>query len=306
MSPTQTESMVRVPGGAFAMGSDAHYADEAPVHRRDVDAFLLDVAPVTNREFRRFVEATGYVTDAERVPSAADYPGVPPALLVPGSAVFRRPSGGVDLDVPTWWEYVPGACWHAPEGPSSDIDDRLDHPVVQVSLHDAQAYSAWCGKRLPTEAEWERAAWAGTDAEFAWGDELRPGGRWMANTWPGPSFPEVADPDREPGTSAVGSFPPNAWGLLDLIGNVWEWTTDRYEPGHSVAGACCGAPRPAVVDPLHLGPPLMVLKGGSFLCAENYCRRYRPAARIPQAADSSASNVGFRCAADPDPQEDLP
>jgi formylglycine-generating enzyme required for sulfatase activity len=304
MSRIRTESMVRVPGGAFPMGSDTHYADEAPLHRRDVGVFLLDVAPVTNRQFRRFVETTGYVTDAEREPSAADYAGVPPELLTPGSAVFRLPSRSVDLGVPTWREYVPGACWHSPEGPGSDVGDRADHPVVHVSLNDAEAYAAWCGKRLPTEAEWERAARAGTESEFPWGDVLRPGEQWMANTWPGPSFPDVADPDRAPGTSPVGSFPPNAWGLVDLIGNVWEWTTDRYEPGHRAPRSCCGAPRPATVDPLHVGPPLNVLKGGSFLCAANYCRRYRPAARIPQAADSSASNVGFRCAADPDTHED--
>jgi formylglycine-generating enzyme len=300
MTTVPTATMVRVPAGEFTMGSDSHYADEAPAHRRHVDAFRLDVSPVTNREFWQFVEQAGYVTDAESLPSPADYPGVDPALLVPGSAVFRRPVGEVDLAIPTWWEYGPGACWHAPEGPGSDVEDRLDHPVVHVSLNDARAYAAWCGKRLPSEAEWERAARAGSeDSEFAWGSELRPEGEWMANTWPGP-FPDCAETGRRPGTTAIGSYPPNAWGLLDMIGNVWEWTTDPYADGHPVPRACCAGRRAPAVDPLAVGPPLIVLKGGSFLCAENYCRRYRPAARIPQAADSSSSNVGFRCAADLD------
>jgi formylglycine-generating enzyme required for sulfatase activity len=303
MTTVPTSTMVRVPGGAFTMGSDSHYADEAPAHTRSVGDFLLDAIPVTNRDFRCFVEQTGYVTDAERAPSPAHYPGVDPWLLVAGSAVFRRPVGKVDLGVPTWWEYVPGACWHAPEGPGSAVVDRLDHPVVHVSLNDARVYADWCGKRLPSEAEWERAARAGSeDSEFPWGGELHPEGRWMANTWPG-LFPECAAGERPPGTSVVGSYPPNAWGLLDMIGNVWEWTTDPYQERHRVAAACCGGTRATVTDPLAVGPPLTVLKGGSFLCAENYCRRYRPAARIPQAADSSSSNVGFRCAADIDPQE---
>jgi formylglycine-generating enzyme required for sulfatase activity len=303
MTTVPTSTMVGVPAGTFTMGSDSHYADEAPAHRRSVGDFLLDATPVTNREFRRFVEETGYATDAERPPSRSEHPGVDPALLVPGSAVFRRPVGEVDLADPTWWEYVPGACWHAPDGPGSSVEDRLDHPVVHVSLTDARAYAGWCGKRLPSEAEWERAARAGSDdTEFAWGSELRPAGRWMANTWPG-LFPDGSEPDRTPGTTAVGSYPANAWGLRDMIGNVWEWTTDRYEEGHRVPGACCAGTRATVVDPLAPGPPLMVLKGGSFLCAENYCRRYRPAARIPQATDSSSSNVGFRCAADLESRE---
>jgi sulfatase modifying factor 1 len=299
MPTVLTPTPVRVPGRAFRMGSDSHYADEAPAHVREVGDFLLDVTPVTNAQFQRFVEDTGYVTDAERPPSPADYPGVPAAMLTAGSAVFRRPSGPVDLDVPTWWEYVAGACWFAPDGLGSDLLGKDDHPVVHVSRNDALSYAAWCGKRLPSEAEWERAARAGDAAgEFAWGDELRPGGTSMANTWPGVTFPDLPAGHGEPGTTPVGSFPANPLGLLDMIGNVWEWTSDRYEPGHTVVAACCAGTRTPVTDPLAVGPPSYVLKGGSFLCAQNYCRRYRPAARIPQAADSSSSNVGFRCAAD--------
>lgn len=301
---TVTSTVVRIPGGAFRMGSDEHYADEAPAHEREVDAFLLDVTPVTNAQFRRFVEDTGYLTDAERTPSRADYPGVPAERLTAGSAVFRRPSAPIDLHAPTWWEYVAGACWHAPEGPGSDLLGKDDHPVVHISRGDALSYAAWCGKRLPTEAEWERAGRAGDDlSEFAWGGDLRPGGRAMANIWPGSDFPELPPGSPEPGTRPVGGFAANAFGLLDMIGNVWEWTSDRYDARHVVAPACCADTRTPVADPLAVGPPLYVLKGGSYLCAENYCRRYRPAARIPQAADSSSSNVGFRCAADVDDSE---
>lgn len=295
----RTSAMVPVPGGTFRMGSDGHYADEAPAHVRQVGDFLLDVTPVTTAQFRRFVDSTGYVTDAERPPSRADYPGVPAARLTAGSAVFRRPRRPVDLGVPVWWEYVAGACWRAPEGPGSAVGGREKHPVTHVSRNDALAYAAWCGKRLPTEVEWERAARAeDAGSEFAWGDELRPGGTAMANTWPGTTFPDLPPGSSEPGTTPVGSFVANGFGLLDMIGNVWEWTNDLYQPGHPVTSACCTGTRPAAADPLAVGPPLHVLKGGSFLCAENYCRRYRPAARSPQAADSSSSNVGFRCAAD--------
>jgi formylglycine-generating enzyme required for sulfatase activity len=218
-------------------------------------------------------------------------------MLRAGSAVFRRPAGPVDLAAPSWWDYVAGASWQSPEGPGSDLAGRLDHPVVHISYRDAQAYAAWAGKRLPTEAEWERAARGGLDGlDYAWGTDLRPGGQDMANTWPAGEFPALQSGARQPGTTPAGQFPANGYGLYDMIGNVWEWTTTFYQPGHSLAQPCCGgADVPA--DPLRVGAALRAVKGGSFLCAANYCARYRPAARIPQAEDGAASNIGFRCAA---------
>jgi formylglycine-generating enzyme required for sulfatase activity len=295
---TTVGEMTWIPGGNYLMGCDDEYPDEVPAHPVDVDGFWLDVTPVTNRAFGAFVRATGYRTVAERGPDPRDYPGVSRELLVPGSAVFTLPTGPVDLQVPTWWQYVPGACWSAPGGPGSVAADP-DAPVTHVGLQDARAYATWAGKRLPSEAEWERAARGGLDgARYAWGNEPRPGGAAKAHTWPG-QFPTLPPGSPPPGPARVGGFPPNGYGLLDIIGNVWEWTTDHYQPGHTVAKPCCGSgrhgPTPAA-DPLQQGAPLRVLKGGSYLCADNYCHRYRPAARIPQAEDSSASNVGFRCA----------
>jgi sulfatase modifying factor 1 len=295
----KTTAMVSVPAGDFWMGSDIGYPDEAPAHLRRTSAILLDVSPVTNAQFSRFVEATGHVTSAERARawSAAPLAASSPADLA-GSAVFTRPEGPVDLDEGGWWTFVPGASWRAPEGPGSDIGHRLDHPVVHVSLDDASAYAGWCGKRLPTEAEWEFAARGGLDRqEFAWGDELEPGGLPQANTWPNGRFPTWDGAGRPPGTTPVGSYPANGYGLLDMIGNVWEWTSDRYQPRHAPQRACCG-PEREPADPLARVRPTHVLKGGSYLCAPNYCRRYRPAARIPLATNDTASNVGFRCVAD--------
>lgn len=293
----RTSDMVLVPAGTFWMGSEDGYADEAPVHQRDTQAFLLDSTPVTNAEFARFVEATGHITSAERAPAWAGR-GASPTAVVAGSAVFHPAKGPVDLTTGEWWTFVPGACWWAPEGPGSDVRDRSEHPVVHVSHGDASAYARWCGKRLPTEAEWERAARGGLDRqEFAWGVELEPGGVPMANTWPNDCFPTWDGTGDRPGTTPVGIYPTNGYGLFDMIGNVWEWTTDRYEPQHVPPGACCGS-HGASTDPLAVVRPTLVLKGGSYLCASNFCRRYRPAARIPLSADDTASNVGFRCAAD--------
>ena len=281
------------------MGSDDGYPEEAPRHRVRVDAFRLDRGPVTNRAFRRFVDATGYVTEAERPPPTSRYPGIRPEQLRAGSAVFTVPDTAVDLRVPTWWSYVPGACWWAPEGPGSDLGDRLDHPVVHVSHADASAYAAWTGGALPTEAQWEAAARAGGDLEDVTDVRSR------ANVWPG-DFPRLGVGDAV-GTTPVGTHPASRLGFLDLIGNVWEWTEDLFEEGHHRSGCCVPTnptgPSPGE-DPLQQGGRLRVLKGGSFLCAPNYCARYRPAARIPQAEDSSAANVGFRCVRDAG--DDLP
>ena len=297
--------MVWIHGGTFLMGSDHHYPEEAPAHRVTVDGLWIDRHTVTNAEFARFVHKTGYLTVAEQAPDPADYPGAKPDMLVPASTVFVAPPHRVDLDNHyNWWTYVPGADWRHPQGPGSSSRKRPDHPVVQVAWDDVQAYAAWAGKGLPTEAEWELAARGGLDgAEFAWGDELNPRGRWMANTWQG-EFPiENLKKDGYAGTAPVGSFPPNGYGLLDMIGNVWEWTTDWYQAHAETSHACCtvdsprGGNREQSYDPQLPGVriPRKVMKGGSHLCAPNYCRRYRPAARMPQAVDTSTSHLGFRC-----------
>jgi formylglycine-generating enzyme required for sulfatase activity len=286
--------MVRLDGGSFIMGSDRHYAEEAPRRMATVEAFWIDPAPVTNRQFAEFVDATGYVTLAETVPTLEEYPDADPRLLKAGSAVFQPASGPIDLrDHTRWWRYVFGACWRDPDGTGRGIANRLDHPVVQIAYQDALAYAAWAGKALPTEAEWEYAARGGglADTEFAWGDELEPDGRVMANYWRG-EFPWRNHAEfRATGTSPVRSFPPNAAGLFDMIGNVWEWTVDVYAAIRSVSSPCCSSS--CDDGPARLAP--RVIKGGSHLCAENYCRRYRPAARHSQPADSPTNHVGFRC-----------
>ena len=305
--PGARDGMVFVPGGTFRMGSNSHYPEEAPVHRVTVDGFWIDTTPVTNAQFRAFVEATGYVTFAESSPKAEDYPGALPHMLKAGSLVFSPPQGAVDLrDWSRWWEFRFGAHWRKPYGRGSWIKTLDDHPVVHVAYRDAEAYAAWAGKELPTEAEWEFAARGGLDgAEFAWGDEFTPRGRHMANTWQG-NFPyENLKLDRYERTSPVRAFPPNGYGLYDMIGNVWEWTTDWYAPKHPADAekACCipenprGGRREASYDPCQprIKIPRKVLKGGSHLCAPNYCRRYRPAARHPEPIDTSTSHVGFRC-----------
>ena len=296
--------MVWIPGGTFLMGSDHHYPEEAPAHQASVDGFWIDRYTVTNADFARFVHKTGHRTVAERAADPADYPGAKPEMLVPASTVFRQPPHRVDLrNHYNWWTYVPGANWRCPQGPGSSIRKRPDHPVVHVAWDDVQAYAAWAGKHLPTEAEWELACRGGLDgAEFAWGEELNPGGRWMANTWQG-EFPiQNTKQDGYQGTAPVGCFPPNGFGLYDMIGNVWEWTTDWYQAHGELADACCtmanprGGARQQSMDPNDpLRIPRKVMKGGSHLCAPNYCRRYRPAARMPQAVDTATSHLGFRC-----------
>jgi sulfatase modifying factor 1 len=294
-------NMVCIPGGDFLMGSEDFYPEERPVHRRTVAGLWVDHHPVTNAEFRRFVKDAGHVTTAEIAPDASAYPDASDGQLVPGSLVFTPPDRPVPLhDYRLWWSWVPGAQWRHPEGPGSTLHGRERHPVVHVSHADAAAYAAWAGKDLPTEAEWEYAARGGLDgATYAWGDSATVRGRIMAKTWHG-EFPyENLRPDGYERTSPVGSFPPNAYGLVDVCGNVWEWTTSGFTDDHGPVSRpadepdprpCCGpaaGPRPSEVR--------LVIKGGSHLCAPNYCLRYRPAARQAQTSDTSTSHLGFRC-----------
>ncbi len=294
-----------IPGGAFTMGSDRHYPEEAPAHRVSVAGFWMDATTVTNREFTRFVDATSYVTVAERYADAGDYPGVEPERLAPSSAVFIRPPPGTDRRNPyNWWAYVRGANWRHPRGPASSIKNLMDHPVVHVAYEDAEAYAKWADKELPTEAEWEFAARGGLDAaEFAWGAEFTPDGKHMANTWQG-EFPwHNRLDDGYEWTAPVASFPSNGYGLSDMAGNVWQWTADWYQDHARIESPCCtienprGGSEEASRDPQMSGIriPRKVIKGGSYLCAPNYCRRYRPAARMAQPIDTSTCHVGLRC-----------
>jgi sulfatase modifying factor 1 len=299
------ECMVWITGGTFVMGSDRHYPEEAPAHNVAVDGFWMDRTTVTNREFQRFVEATRYLTLAERPVDPADYPGAKPEQLAPSSIVFKKAPRGTGLsDHYNWWVYVPGADWRHPRGPASTINGLESHPVVHVAFEDAQAYAHWAGKELPTEAEWEFAARGGLEgADFVWGDEFTPGRRHMANTWQG-EFPwQNLSQDGYAWTAPVGSFPANGYGLYEMAGNVWEWTTDWYQHHHKIESPCCtirnprGSEREASFDPNQpeIRIPRKVMKGGSFLCAPNYCRRYRPAARMSQPIDTSTCHLGFRC-----------
>jgi formylglycine-generating enzyme required for sulfatase activity len=299
------ESMVRIPGGVFLMGSDRHYPEEAPAHRVAVDEFWMDRFAVTNAEFRRFVDATGYVTLAERPVNPADYPGADSQRLAPSSVVFKKAPRGVGLsDHYRWWVYVPGANWRHPRGPSSTTKGLENHPVVHVAFEDAEAYVNWAGKALPTEAEWEFAARGGLDgAEYVWGDEFTPAGRHMTNTWQG-EFPwQNRFDDGYEWTAPVGSFQANGYGLFEMAGNVWEWTIDWFQNHDKIESPCCttrnprGAERDASYDPgeTKIKIPRKVMKGGSYLCAPNYCQRYRPAARMAQPVDTSICHLGFRC-----------
>ena len=286
-----------IDGGEFTMGSESFYPEERPVRRVTVDPFAIDRFAVTNRDFGRFAAQTGYVTVAERpleLPAAAGAPGSYP----PGSLVFRQTGGPVDLrDSRNWWTYVPGAQWRHPYGPESSLDGLDDHPVVHVAYEDAEAYAAWAGKALPVEAQWEFAARGGLDGKnFTWGDEVEPGGRIMANTWQG-EFPwHNTKRDGYERTSPVGAFPANGYGLYDMAGNVWEWTADWFALPQAIESPCC-APRENSYDPGEptIRIPRKVLKGGSHLCAPNYCLRFRPAARMPQMVDTGMSHLGFRC-----------
>jgi formylglycine-generating enzyme len=303
-------NMIEIPAGSFRMGSAEFYPEEGPVREVQVDAFAIGRGPVTVAQFTRFTEDTGYVTLAERPPDPADYPDADPSLLVPGSAVFHPTPGPVPLHDPTrWWAYVPGANWRHPWGPASDNSGRDDHPVTHVAYEDAEAFAAWPGQALPSEAEWEYAARGGLDgAAFAWGEEQHPGGELLANFWQG-AFPwRNTGAKQWRGTSPVGLFAPNGYGLHDATGNVWEWTSDYYSPrgagSESPASPCCKPPTNPRVESAEASfdtgrpgahIPRRVIKGGSHLCAPSYCLRYRPAARQPEAIDTSTSHIGFRC-----------
>ncbi len=304
-APTQS-GMVWLEGGSFRMGSSNFYPEEAPVHQVRVEGFWIDRTPVTNRQFAAFVEATGYRTVAELAPDPDMYPGADPAILQPGSLVFRPPVRREDMRFwGDWWHYVAGASWRRPDGVTDLGGARMDHPVVHVCHADASAFAAWAGKSLPSEAEWEFAARGGLEgADYGWGDELEPEGRRMANVWDG-LFP-MRNPDTASfGTSAVGLYPSNAYGLADMIGNVWEWTDDFWTSRHpdDVQKACCVPVNPRATDAAQSYDPLQptiriprkVLKGGSHLCAPSYCKRYRPAARQPEMIDSATTHLGFRC-----------
>ncbi len=293
----------------FTFGSDDHYREEGPARPVAVDGLWVERYPVTNAEFARFVRETRYTTVAERPLDPADFPDAPVENLQPGSLVFTRTDGPVDLrHLDQWWTWTPGASWRRPEGRGSSLADRADHPVVHVAYADAEAYAAWAGRALPTEAEWEAAARGGLPgAAYTWGDTPEGDGRRWANYWHG-SFPWSAEPGYGT-TSPVGAFPANPYGLFDMAGNVWEWTTDWYAERHPDPddGACCVPRNPrgpgveASYDPRQpqFAVPRKVVKGGSFLCADVYCRRYRPAARRPQMIDTGMSHLGFRCIARP-------
>ena len=308
--------MVWIPGGTFLMGSDRHYPEEAPAHSVTVAGLWMDRFAVTNERFKRFVKETGHVTLAQRAPDAEDYPDAKPELLVAASSVFVQPNHRVDLRNPyEWWTWFPGADWRHPTGPASTIRGMSKHPVVHVAYEDVEAYASWAGKELPTEAEWEFAARGGLEgAEYTWGDGFTPGGTYMANTWQG-EFPLVNElRDGFERTAPVGSFPANGYGLHDMAGNVWEWTTDWYQDHGAIEDACCtienprGAELEQSIDPSTPTTriPRKVMKGGSHLCAPNYCHRYRPAARMAQGIDTSTSHLGFRCIVRPRPSASRP
>jgi formylglycine-generating enzyme required for sulfatase activity len=308
MSPDAAQTvgdMVEIPAGTFRMGSDRHYPEESPRRDVTVDGFSIDRFQVTNAQYAEFVADTGYVTVAERPLDPAQFPGAPAENLVPGSLVFTMTRGPVDLrHLSQWWTWTPGACWKHPDGPDSSFDGRDDEPVVQLAYEDAEAYASWAGKSLPTEAEWERAARGGLDeATYVWGDDPEPDGERLANYWHG-EFPWRHD-DGYGARQPVGSYPPNGYGLHDIAGNVWEWTGDWYaeHPAETGDSPCCvpSNPRGGALeesyDPAQpqFRVPRKVIKGGSYLCADTYCLRYRPAARRPQMIDTGMSHIGFRC-----------
>jgi len=304
------DNMVLIKGGSFLMGSDKFYPEEKPVRRVTVDEFYIDRHAVTNEDYKKFVDNTGYITVAERPLNPADYPGAKPELLVPGALVFQKSKGPVDLNSYfNWWAWTSGASWKHPLGPSSNLNGKEKHPVVHIAYEDAEAYAKWAGKELPSEAEWEFAARGGLEGKnFTWGDDDVQFTKPMANTWQG-RFPyENLLIDKYEGTSPVGSFEPNGYGLYDMAGNTWEWTSDWYvrnvdETAEKVKTCCTTNVNPRVVSPEksfdecqpEIKIPRKVIKGGSHLCAPNYCLRYRPAARQPQMIDTGMNHLGFRC-----------
>jgi formylglycine-generating enzyme len=302
------KGMVRIPGGTFWMGSDdARFRDASPVHQVRVDGFWIDRTDVTNVQFEKFVNATGYVTIAEKKPDPATVPGVAPELLVAGAVVFTKPEGPVALNDPSqWWRYVAGASWRHPEGPDSGLKGREDHPVVDIAWDDAVAYANWSHKRLPTEAEWEYAARGGLDRKpYVWGDQFKPGEKFMANYFQGHFPDDNTGEDGFPGTSPVGSFPPNGYGLYDMAGNVWQWCSDWYRPDYyallSAASKNAPSANPtgpdSAYDPDEPQVAKRVMKGGSYLCTDQYCGRFMPGSRGKGDPDTPLNHVGFRCVA---------
>ncbi|RXK55088.1 formylglycine-generating enzyme family protein [Oleiharenicola lentus] len=311
--------MVWIPGGEFSMGckdprgdlcgGNEPMTDARPIHRVRVDAFWMDRTEVTNAEFARFVEATGYVTVAERPLRPEDFPGVPRDKLVPGSVVFTPPDHAVQLtNALRWWSYVPGANWRHPTGPESNLAGRENHPVVHIAHEDAETYARWAGKRLPTEAEWEFAARGGRAGEaYPWGNELTPGGRWLANIWEG-GFPHAnSKADGFADTAPVASFPANGYGLHDVAGNVWEWCSDWYRPDayaqqarpDSAVTNPAGPAQADSFDPQEPGLAKRVQRGGSYLCTDLYCTRYMLGTRGKGAPDTGSNHLGFRCVRSP-------
>ncbi len=297
------EGMVWIPRGKFSMGSAYEpFADARPIHVVELDGFWMDRTTVTNRQFAKFVRATNYITVAERKPDPKDFPNVPAHALVPGSLVFTPPREPVGLgDHRRWWRFVPGACWDHPEGPSSDLQGREDHPVVHVCWEDAAAYAKWSGKRLPTEAEWEHAARGKlTQMPYVWGREFRPDGKYLANTWQGRFPNENTCDDGWERTSPVGSYPANGFGLYDMAGNVWQWCADWYQADYYARSPRRNPTGPVNSrDPNEPGVPKRVQRGGSFLCSDQYCSRYMPGGRGKGAVDTGSSHVGFRCVKSP-------
>jgi formylglycine-generating enzyme len=298
----ETNGMMWIPGATFLMGSNEGLPDEAPAHEVTVAGFWMDKTEVTNEQFAKFVEATGYVTLAERKPDAKDFPDAPPEALVPGSVVFTPPQGG-DVDLQnhySWWSYVPGANWRHPEGPSSNLEGREKHPVVHVAWDDAMAYCQWAGKRLPTEAEWEHAARGGLHGQpFVWGANRPEDWKKAANIWQGKFPTQNSEQDGYRTTAPVASFPPNGYGLHDMAGNVWEWCADWYRPDYYRSSPKLNPKGPdSSFDPNEPGVPKRVIRGGSFLCSDVYCSGYRPSARMKSSADTGLSHTGFRCVKD--------